>query len=359
MKRDPVPPEPQDAPAYRVSEARLAEIRRQAGTHGRVDGRGIQPPGAPFPVATPETGYYGLPLLKSPPWTWEVPTYFFVGGAAGAAALIGAVANLTNADRNLVRDANILAAVGGAISPALLTSDLGRSARFFNMLRVFKLQSPMSVGSWTLVVFSTSAAAAAFAEALAARNGRSAPLRVMGNAAQVLSAASGLVLSTYTGVLIGATAIPVWNEHVGLLPIHFAASGLGSAVSLLELRGHDRSRALNTLGIASAAVETLIGARTELEKKPAKKALTAGKVGWLTRLGGILSGPLPLALRLLAGSSGKARSRKLRRAAAVSTIAGSMLTRVAWIEAGRASAKDPTIPLHLPPPQLEQRRLQQ
>ena len=36
--------------------------------------------------------YYDVPLLKAPVWTWEVPLYFFVGGAAGAAAIIGGVA---------------------------------------------------------------------------------------------------------------------------------------------------------------------------------------------------------------------------------------------------------------------------
>src|SRR6266478_5745137 len=49
--------------------------------------------------------YYDLPLLKPPVWTWEVPLYFFVGGAAGAAAVVGAAAQLAGADRDLVRDA--------------------------------------------------------------------------------------------------------------------------------------------------------------------------------------------------------------------------------------------------------------
>jgi len=55
-----------------ITESRLEELRRNA-----------QP-------MQPERGYYGLPLLKEPVWTWEVPAYFFVGGAAGAAAVVGA-----------------------------------------------------------------------------------------------------------------------------------------------------------------------------------------------------------------------------------------------------------------------------
>src|SRR5207248_4943744 len=74
------------------SERRLIEIRREAKSTGKVAAEGVRPGGAPFPMASPETGYYGIPLLKEPSWTWEIPLYFFVGGAAGAAAVVGAVA---------------------------------------------------------------------------------------------------------------------------------------------------------------------------------------------------------------------------------------------------------------------------
>src|SRR5260370_21780009 len=48
------------------------------------------------------------------------------------------------------------------------------------------------------------------------------------------SAIFGTLLATYTGVLIGATAIPAWFLHRTLLPIHFGTAGLGSAPALLE-----------------------------------------------------------------------------------------------------------------------------
>ena len=144
-------------------EQRLDEIRREAERRGKLQVVGTRPAGAPFPQASPETGYYGIPLLKEPPWTWEIPLYFFVGGAAGAAAVIGAIADYTGADRELVQHARWIAAAGSVISPALLIADLGRPERFLAMLRVFKPQSPMSVGVWTLLGFSSGAAAAAFA----------------------------------------------------------------------------------------------------------------------------------------------------------------------------------------------------
>ena len=329
-----------------MREERLQQIRREAENLRIASQQGARPSGAPFPQASAEHGYYGLPALKAPPWTAEVPAYLFVGGAAGAAAVIGCAAGLlTPSDRKLIRDARWLAALGGAISPALLTSDLGMPSRFLNMLRVFKIQSPMSVGSWTLVAFSSTAAAAVFANSFRNRGGS---LRFMENAAGAFAAVFGLGLSTYTGVLIGATAIPVWYENVRLLPVHFAASGVAAAVSMLELKGHASSRALNTLGIASALTETVVGAAVEANKKPALNPLKSGRSGWIARLGGLLSGPLPLVLRLVAVSSGTSRSIRLRRMAAASMIAGSLLTRQGWIQAGRASAENPAVPLELP-----------
>src|SRR5215510_16037803 len=131
-------------------------------------------------------GYYDLPLLKPPVWTWEIPAYFFVGGAAGAAAVVASVAKAAGASPTLVRDARWIAAAGGLVSPALLVSDLGRPERFLNMLRVFKVRSPMSVGAWTLVAFSNAAGATTFANALT-RTRRSLPVRIVTNASDVLA----------------------------------------------------------------------------------------------------------------------------------------------------------------------------
>ena len=277
-------------------------------------------------------GYHGFPILKRPVWTWEIPAYFFVGGAAGAAALIGAVAKRTGADDSIVRDARWIAAAGAALSPPLLISDLGRPERFLNMLRVFKVQSPMSVGAWTLVAFSTFAGAAAFADLASRATGGRLPVRVVGDASEVLSAATGMVLSTYTGVLLGATAIPVWSTNARVLPLQFGASGLGSAVSMLELLGH-RSGALNAIAVGTAVIETALAAHLELSTKPALASMKTGGPAALARTAAILSGPLPLVLRLFAR-----RSRSARRLAAASTIAGSLLTRMAWISAGKSPA---------------------
>lgn len=326
-------------------ERRLDEIRQDAERHGQLQLVGARPAGAPFPQASPENGYYRIPLLKQPPWTWEIPLYFFVGGAAGASAVIAAIADYTGADRELVKHARWIAAAGSVISPALLISDLGRPERFLAMLRVFKPQSAMSVGVWTLLGFSTGAAAAAFAGFLHDRYGASLPVRVMEQAGQAASLAFGLPFSNYTGVLIGATAIPVWNKNAGDLPMHFGMSGLGAGVGILELMGHRKNRALQALGLGAAIFETWEGLRIEGRSHYHLDPLKHGTSGLITRTGGVLSGPLPLALRIASLFGSEKRSRSLRRWAAASSILGSLITRMAWVHAGHVSAQDWRLPL--------------
>ena len=102
-------------------ERRLYEIRREAERTGTVAAETMAISGSPIPQRSGSTdGYYGLPMLKAPVWTWEVPAYFFVGGTAGASAVIGAVARRIGGDSSLVRDARWIAAVGGAASAPLL-----------------------------------------------------------------------------------------------------------------------------------------------------------------------------------------------------------------------------------------------
>jgi len=217
------------------------------------------------------------------------------------------------------------------------------------MMRVFKPQSPMSVGAWTLLGFGSAVSAATFAGLLRERYGPSFPLRVIENAGEAAAIPLGLGLATYTGVLIGATAIPVWNQNISDLPLHFAASGLGAAVGILELMGHSKSRALQALGLGAALFEVWEGMRIEGRTHSHLDPLKYGASGAITRVGGVLSGPIPTALRLLSAFAGRERGSSLRRWAAISSVAGSLATRVAWLRAGIASAKNWRMPLEIPP----------
>ncbi|HEU4416955.1 MAG TPA: NrfD/PsrC family molybdoenzyme membrane anchor subunit [Candidatus Angelobacter sp.] len=348
MSADPLADRSRERTPDSASETRLLEIRREAKRLGRIEEKGIRPLGAPFPVASPETGYYGIHLLKEPQWSAEIPLYFFTGGAAGSAAVIAAMADWIGKDPDLARRARWIAFGGALASSALLIRDLGKPERFLNMLRVFKVQSPMSVGAWTLAAFGGSSAASLFARAAERRLGNRFGVHVIGNLGQAFSALLGLPLHNYTGVLIGATTIPVWNKNIQTLPIHFGASGVQAGVSMLELMGHQDSRALNLLGIGSALWETWEGihleTRADVELAPLKKGFS----GAVTRTGGLMSGPAALVLRVLAAATRGSKSQKFRNAAAACGVIGSLLTRYGWIEAGHSSARDWRLPLEIP-----------
>ncbi|MEJ7799097.1 MAG: NrfD/PsrC family molybdoenzyme membrane anchor subunit, partial [Ilumatobacter sp.] len=99
-----------------------------------------------------QLGYYGKPIVRPHIWEDSIAWYFFTGGLAGASSVLAAAAELAGRPR-LARHARRAAMVGLVPSPVFLIADLGRPARFYNMLRVFKPTSPMSVGSWLLSVY--------------------------------------------------------------------------------------------------------------------------------------------------------------------------------------------------------------
>jgi hypothetical protein len=109
------------------------------------------------------TSYYGRPIVKASPWEHDIPAYLFLGGVAAGSSLLSAGADLT--DRPALRRTGRLAAlVGLTLSMLALVKDLGRPERFLNMLRVVKVTSPMSVGTWILTAYGPFAGLAAVSE---------------------------------------------------------------------------------------------------------------------------------------------------------------------------------------------------
>ena len=324
-------------------ESRLVAIRKEAEEKGLVAAVGIRPAGSPMPVASPETGYYGQPLLKEPQWTPLVPLYFFVGGASGSLGVNGSLADLLGAEKELARKARWMAFGGSGISAILLIADLGRPSRFLNMLRVFKPQSPMSMGSWILAGFSTSAAISSLADVLAAAYEDRAAIAFLRGIGRIGSVAFGMPFHNYPGVLLAASVIPVWNNRIHSLPREFGMSGLQSAISLLELTGQTDSAALNAIGLVSAGFESWEGidllSTHERALLPAKR----GGSGVLVQIAGLLSGPIPIALRI--ASLFVKNKKQMRQLAALSGIAGSLLMRYGWVRAGTISARDWKIPM--------------
>ena len=118
--------------------------------------------GATAMVPEPEfESYYGRQIIKTPTWkTPDVPLYLFLGGMAGASAVLAEGAALTG-NAALERVTRLVAASGAGVGTVFLVHDLGRPERFLHMLRVIKPTSPLSVGSFILAPFSALSSAAA------------------------------------------------------------------------------------------------------------------------------------------------------------------------------------------------------
>jgi hypothetical protein len=323
----------------KMTEERLEEIRKSASENATAIGSTQLAPGTPS--AQNEESYYGLPALKAPVWTWQVPLYFFVGGIAGVSASVAFIAQSFRSDPALIRTALWTALLGAAICPVLLIADLGRPARFLNMLRVFKVRSAMSLGAWILAAFSGCAFLGVLCFELLSRGFTNPLLISLLWLGLTSAAATGLLLASYTAVLIGATAIPVWSENRKLLPAHFLTSGLGCSAAILELAGF-LIPATQALGFAASGIETLIEIFLEVRKRPVDAPLHRGRSGTTLRIAGLLEGPAALLLRVFWGSVPAGRY-----AAAVCFLIGALLSRYAWIWAGRASASDPNALFHL------------
>jgi formate-dependent nitrite reductase membrane component NrfD len=317
-------------------EQRLETLREEARAKGRVNGRGVDVSGGPIPKQPPtKPGYYGMGVIKPPVWTWEIPIYFFIGGLSGMAAVIAAAAWFSH-HAEVSRAAMWLATAGGVISPVLLILDLGRPQLFLNMLRVFKYKSAMSMGVYILSAFGTCAVPGGIVTEVFMRHWL--PPGFLSQAVEILavllmlgSAGSGLLLATYTGVLLGATAVPAWFTHRSLLPVHFGTAGMGSAAAMLTLLGY-RLPALAAINWAAASVETFLWLwLTFCRHGAADRALHEGLAGRLLQPAELLTGPVSVIALALSWSP----------VGAVCFLVGALMSRFGWVAAGKASARDP------------------
>jgi formate-dependent nitrite reductase membrane component NrfD len=273
--------------------------------------------------------YYGRPIVKEPTWTWEIPTYFFTGGLAGASAVLSSAARVAGNEK-LARTALYIGAAADLVSPALLISDLGRPERFHHMLRVVKVTSPMNVGSWVLLVSGGASTTAAVLQLA----GRLKPVRV---AASIVSALAGPPLATYTGVLVADTAVPVWHEGRHELPWIFGASAAASAGAAASMFVHPRDAGpARRLAVAGVLAEGALMQAMELR---------LGKVGEVYHQGDAAKFSWAAKGLATAGAVLLAKRGRTSRGAAVAggalVCAGELCLRWAVFKAGAQSARDP------------------
>jgi formate-dependent nitrite reductase membrane component NrfD len=295
-----------------------------------------------------------VPVIHGAHWKWLVIVYFFLGGISGAAAAIGGIERFARpaGSRPVARAARHVAMLAFLPCPVLLILDLGRPSRFLMMLRVLKLRSPMSFGTWALVVFGGVVAAASARQAatdglLPGRRVRRAALAIPEPALDVAAVAGGVAVLGYTGVLLSATAVPLWARRPALLGGLFVSSAFATGAAAIGA-----ARSLASGGMHEHDIERL--------KQIASLVEIALLFAWLRQLGEF-SGPLTkgsngrrvrhgvagagLALPMALNAWGLSREGRSAWAAswlsALLTMAGGFVLRHAIVTGGRDSADDP------------------
>ncbi len=306
------------------------------------------------PTTDPERqrrDYYGIPPIKEHTWTWEVPVYFWLGGIGAGSHLISTVAQLLGwKDEAFSRTTRYTVLGTMILSPILLIMDLGRPERFYNMLRVVKLRSPMSSGSWALTIFGVLSGLIAAAQA--ARDGllgrenilvRLVKTFIPDRLLSVLALPVGLYVGLYSGILLSATSVPMWARNYLLMGPTFLSSGLSTGLSaisfILHLGDWGEKKTLEALrrterislvlegGLLVASLARMGRWGKPLYSKELAPLFLGGAV-----LGGVLA---PFAL--LSGRETRGKSLL----SSVLALLGGLALRFAVIEGGRHSARDP------------------
>jgi formate-dependent nitrite reductase membrane component NrfD len=325
------------------SEVRVADAPRRGGKRrggGRAAGRAkaeqLMVPEVEF------TSYYGRPVVKASPWELDIPAYLFLGGVAAGSSLLSAGADLTGRPA-MRRTGRVGALVALSASMVALVHDLGRPARFLNMLRVVKVTSPMSVGTWLLTAYGPFAGLAAAAElrGLLPRRLREGPagrlLGASGRPAGLVAAVVAPTIASYTAVLLSDTATPTWHDSHRHLPFVFVGSASAASAGLAMI-GSPVAEAgpARRLAVGGAVLELAVERRMEKVMGLTAEPLHTGHAGSLVRASQALTLTGIAGTVLLGG-----RSRVGAALSGAALLAGSACLRFGVFEAGQASARDP------------------
>ena len=301
--------------------------------------------------------YFNRPLLKAPHWEWNVVTYLFLGGIMGGLGLIQLLADENDpAERRLRRATRITSFALAAANPAILITHLGRPERFLNMTRIVKFKSPMSLGVWGLILYSGAAGANVMRE-LAEGGQRPRWLRHLAPSfLPPLQALLGAFTAGYTGVLLSATANPLWASGKRHIPAFSVCSGLSSgcafAALLATIDGNDEVvEKLERLEMVASGAELLLLLDFRRRAGYYAKQMFEGKRGEKLRTYTMLAGIAAPTLLNIAGSLIKLPKpmNAIRTAAAsILTLIGGYVLRETLIESGKASANDPHAAMRQP-----------
>lgn len=179
-------------------------------------------------------------------WDWRVAMYLFLGGLSAGLAVMSSILNVRKGGALTMNEraafiAQILVPVILSVGMLFIFLDLERKLNVFWLYLTFQPLSPMSWGSWGLLLFYP--VSILFAVAAIPEESRSLlkvpKLVELAGSLQryrlALAAANftlGIFIGIYTGVLLNSfVARPLWNS--ALLPILFLCSALSAGAALM------------------------------------------------------------------------------------------------------------------------------
>ena len=209
-------------------------------------------------------------------WNWEIPVYLFLGGLVAGIMVVGAIQQLRGNgrwERRLSLWGSAVAAVLLSLGMLALFLDLAHKAYVPRFYLAFKPLSPMSWGSWILLLAYPALGLwflGSLTDEQVKRVTKKMPLlkRLQGlrrwslahtKSVLLVTAGTGVLLGAYTGVLLQTlTARPLWST--GLLAPLFLLSGISGAAALMMLWkvGNDTFRDLLKWDLAALSLEALV-----------------------------------------------------------------------------------------------------
>lgn len=302
---------------------------------------------------------------QTPGWQWYfIGLYFFVGGTAAGSYFVGSLIELFGGDehRDISKVAYYIAFPLILITPILLIADLGQPGRFINLFLTpglysaigqsgvtayVNVQSPLSVGSWALLVFGAFSLLSFLDNLVQDGVLKFAPFanlynRIPRKIYALVGSVAGFFIAGYTGVLLNVAARPLWAATSPLLGALFivSAGSTGAAAIALVLTvrkmvsgdGFERLESFDRIALITELV--LIVAAIVLAGQFAAP-LMSGTFALLFWGGTVLLGVLiPLALDWYRHRPGTA-SQNLVMLSALLILLGGALLRISLVAAGQ------------------------
>jgi formate-dependent nitrite reductase membrane component NrfD len=211
------------------------------------------------------------PFVVDPDWGWWIVFYFFLGGIAAGAYFTSSLIEMVGdeRDREVSRVGYWIAFPLVSVCGVLLILDLHRPERFWHMILKsevaeaaidegwpwsgdgwglmvqapsMKFWSPMSIGSWALLLFGL-CSFLSFLGSLRSTGKMTRWLRqgALGKGLQWIGSFVGFFVAAYTGALLTATNQPLWSDSVWIAAL-FLTSAASTGLAMMILLAHWRRR---------------------------------------------------------------------------------------------------------------------